>query len=265
MEELHWYIMYVQDHDIWASLPLSVIIPARDAGRFIGPALASIWRQNHRAVEVIVVDAGSTDDTAEVVGEHMRAGRPVRLLREGAMHPARARNIGVAEATSPFIAFLDADDLWPAGKLQRQLGRLAGAPELQMVSGYVTYFETAGSDGLAPLPGSRTETLFHVHVGACIYRRAAFDVLGGVFDEAFVYSEDVDLLLRVREAGLAFRILRTPELYYRRHPASMMAQDNPLKEASVHLAASRSLRRRRKAGTLERPLPDFAEFVDPLP
>lgn len=245
--------------------PVSVIMPARDAGRFIGPALASIWRQDHGALDVIVVDAGSTDDTRRVVEAQMRAGYPLRLLRAGDMHPARARNIGVAEATSPYVAFLDADDLWPAGKLERQLGRLAREPNLQMVSGYVTYFETPSEDGLEPMPGSRTETLFHVHVGACIYRREAFDALGGAFDEAFVYSEDVDLLLRVREAGLDFRILRTPELFYRRHPASMMAQATPLKEASLQMAISRSLRRRRKAGMLGRPLPDFAEYLDPVP
>lgn len=247
------------------NLPISVIIPARDAGQFIGAALESVWRQNHAAIDVIVVDAGSSDDTVQVVDRHIRAGRPIRLLQECAINPARARNIGVAHAVSPFISFLDADDLWPDGKLQRQLGRLSVESGLQMVSGYVTYFETADANGLDPLPGSRMETLFHVHVGACIYRREAFDALGGAFDEAFVYSEDVDLLLRVREAGLDFRILRTPELFYRRHPASMMAQNTPLKEASLQLAISRSLRRRRKIGMLGRPLPDFAEYLDPVP
>jgi hypothetical protein len=133
-----------------------------------------------------------------------------------------------------------------------------------MVTGYVTYFEAASASGLEPMAGTRTETLFHVHVGACIYRREAFDAVGGAFDEALVYSEDVDLLLRVREAGLAFSILRTPELFYRRHPASMMAQTNPLKESSLGMAMSRSLLRRRRAGTLGKPLPDFSSYLEPL-
>lgn len=244
---------------------LSVIMPARDAGAYIGAALDSIWRQDHPALEVVVVDAGSSDDTADIVRGHAAAGRPVRLITEGATHPGRARNIGIAATAAPLVGFLDADDLWPAGKLARQLGRLAERPDLQMVTGYITYFETVAPDGLEPMPGSRTETLFHVHVGASIYRRHAFAAAGGAFDEAFVYSEDVDLLLRVREAGLAFSILRTPELYYRRHAASMMAQDTPLKDASLGLAMSRSLQRRRRAGTLGTPLRDFASYVEPLP
>lgn len=246
-------------------LPVSVIIPARNMGNFIDSALKSVWRQSYDALEVIVVDAESQDETADVVELHRQAGHPVRLVREAALSPAKARNVGIALATSPFIAFLDADDLWPVGKLQRQMSRLAAQPDLQMVTGYVTYFEDASDTGLEPRPGTRVETLFHVHVGACIYRRAAFDVIGGAFDEAFIYSEDVDLLLRVREAGLKFLILRTTELYYRRHPDSMMAQTTPQKEASLQLAMSRSLRRRRKAGTLGAPLPDFVSYLEPPP
>ena len=243
---------------------VSVIIPARDMGAFLGFALSSIWRQNHREIEVIVVDAGSRDGTAELVERQRDDGHPVRLLRQEAMHPARARNIGIAAARAPLIAFLDADDLWPAGKLERQLGRLAARRDLQMVSGYVTYFETPAEDGLGPMPGSRTETLFHVHVGACIYRRDVFEAIGGAFNEAFIYSEDVDLLLRVREAGIPFTILRSAELYYRRHPDSMMSRADPAKDASLQLAMSRSLRRRRERGTLGTPLPDFSSFLEPL-
>lgn len=247
------------------AMNVSVIMPARNAGTFMDAALSSIWRQNCDGLDVIVVDAGSTDNTAEVVRNHAVAGYPVRLIQEAAVHPSRARNIGISHAGSSFIAFLDADDLWPKGKLQRQLGRLQAQPALQMVTGYVTYFETACPAELEPMPGSRTESLFHVQVGACIYRREAFDVLGGAFDETLVYSEDTDLLLRVREAGLPFSILRSPELYYRVHPDSMMAQKTPLKDHSFRLAMSRSLQRRRKAGTLDQPLADFSSYLEPLP
>jgi glycosyltransferase involved in cell wall biosynthesis len=243
---------------------VSVIIPARDMEVFLGFALSSIWRQNHREIEVIVIDAGSRDGTAELVERQRDEGLPVRLLRQDAIHPARARNIGIAAARAPLIAFLDADDLWPVGKLQRQLGSLSARNDLQMVSGYVTYFETPDEDGLSPMPGSRTETLFHVHVGACIYRRDVFEAIGGAFDETFIYSEDVDLLLRVREAGVPFTILRSAELYYRRHPNSMMAKEDPAKDASLRLAMSKSLRRRRERGTLGTPLPDFSSFLEPL-
>ena len=132
-----------------------------------------------------------------------------------------------------------------------------------MVSGYLCYFDTADESGLAPAPASRTERLFHVCVGACIYRRDVFETLGGAFDETLVYGEDVDLLLRVREHGVPFSILRSVELYYRQHPKSMMATNTERQHADFRRAAHKSLMRRRAAGTLATPLPDFIQFLEP--
>jgi GT2 family glycosyltransferase len=100
---------------------------------------------------------------------------------------------------------------------------------------------------LAPAKDSRIETIFHVHLGACVYRRSVFDRIGA-FDETLLYSEDVDLLLRVREAGIGFTILRAVTLYYRKHESSMMAQRNPRKSADFRRAVAMSLVRRRVAG-----------------
>ena len=132
-----------------------------------------------------------------------------------------------------------------------------------MVSGYVRYFETAAASGLEPAADSRTETIFHVHLGTCLYRRHVFERVGGAFDDDFLYAEDVDLLLRVREAGIPFTILRSVELFYRRHPASLMAAGNPRKQSDFRLAAHKSIGRRRATGTLATPLRDFAHYVEP--
>ena len=91
------------------------------------------------------------------------------------------------------------------------------------MSGFVRYFDVLDRDRLAPAENSRIETLFHVHLGACLYRREVFERIG-TFSETLMYSEDVDLLLRVREAEIDFTILRGIMLYYRRHADSMMAQ-----------------------------------------
>jgi glycosyltransferase involved in cell wall biosynthesis len=242
---------------------ISAVIPARNMGPFLHFALASIERQKRSDIEVIVVDAGSTDDTEAVVASHFEAGLNVRLVGGPEMSPAVARNVGINHSAGSLVAFLDADDLWPIGKIERQIGRLSAEPSTQMVSGYITYFETVDETGLEPAPDTRTETLFHVHVGACIYRREVFDRIGGAFDEEFLYSEDVDLMLRVREHGIPFSILRSVELYYRRHPTSLMAQPDPRKNAGFRLAAHKSMIRRRAAGKLQTPLPDFAQYLEP--
>ena len=243
---------------------VSVIIPNLNMGQFLDSALRSIAMQSVSAHEVILVDCGSTDQSFDVIGKHLSNGLNLKLLEQPALAPGAARNIGVAAAQGDFIAFLDSDDIWPTGKLERQLGRLTTQPAVDMVSGYVCYFEEPSQSGLEPAQGSRTENIFHVHVGACIYRKKVFEQIGGAFDEDFLYSEDVDLMLRVREADVPFTILRSVELYYRKHSSSMMAQTNPRKEASFHLAARKSMLRRRVAGTLNLPLRDFASYLEPL-
>jgi glycosyltransferase involved in cell wall biosynthesis len=240
---------------------VSVIMPCRNAAPYLDAALRSVWRQERPVHEVVVVDCASGDGSADVALSHRAAGHPVRLVSEGPLTPAAARNVAIAEASGDLFAFLDADDLWPAGKLQRQLDRLHRAPHVDMVSGYVRYFERADDSGLEPAADSRTETLFHVHLGACIYRSAVFGQVGR-FDESLLYGEDVDLMLRVRETAVPFTILRSVELFYRRHAASLMAADNPRQQADFRLATHKSILRRRAAGTLATPLRDFASFVE---
>ena len=242
---------------------LSVIMPSRNAGPYLDAALRSIRQQQIAVHEVLLIDGGSTDDTLDIAAAHRRAGLPLQILQIGEATPAIARNKGIAAAGGELIAFLDADDLWPADKLARQVARLGSEPRLRMVSGYVRYFESASADGLQPEPGSRTETLFHVHVGSCVYRRDVFDEIGGGFDESLLYSEDVDLMLRVREAEIPFSILRCVVLYYRLHPGSMMSQTNPRKDADFRRATHKSLVRRRARGLQNVPLPDFATFLEP--
>ena len=241
---------------------VSVIMPNRNMAAYIGFALDSVFAQNVDVHEVICVDCASDDGSLDVINGHQDSKR-IKLIQHAEAHPARARNVAVSHATGDVIAFLDADDLWPAGKLDRQLTRLFKGPKVDMVSGYICYFDTLSENGLEPAAGSRQERLFHVHLGACVYQRSFLDQIGG-FDEELVYAEDVDMMLRVRESQRPFTILRSTELYYRRHANSMMSQPDPRREQSLMRAAHKSLLRRRAAGTLHTPLKDFSAFLEPL-
>ena len=235
---------------------ISVITPCRDMARFLPDAVRSVMRQAVPVQEILLVDDGSSDELATVVDALAAEGAPLRVLKGQGAGPGPARNVALAEARGDLVAFLDADDLWPADKLERQTRRLDERPELGMVSGFVTYFEDLDPKALAPRPGSRTETLFHVHLGACVYRRRLFDQVGP-FDPAFRFGEDVDLLLRLRDADVPFVILRQVMLYYRRHEASMMQGPDPRRAKDFRLAIVKSLQRRRAAGL---PPSDQASF-----
>lgn len=240
---------------------ISVIIPNLDMGRFLPDALASIARQAVPVSEIIIVDAGSADDSLAIIAGLAEADPRVRLLHSDAANPSGVRNRGLAEAAGGIIGFLDADDLWPADKLARQLARLEAEPAVSVVSGFVQYFDRLDRDSLAPAADSRVETLFHVHLGAALFRRSVFDAVG-VFDESLRYSEDVDLLLRIREEAIPMTILRARTLYYRRHDESMMARADPAKERDFKRTLVSSLMRRRRKGEVT-PLAPFETLIEP--
>lgn len=114
------------------SITVSAVIPAYNAGKYVGRAIESVLAQTHKPDEIIVVDDGSTDDTAEVV---QRFGDAVRFIRQVNAGASIARNTGIEAATSEWIAFLDADDEWLPDKLKLQTEHLERNPELVWTTG----------------------------------------------------------------------------------------------------------------------------------
>ena len=99
---------------------VAVVIPSYNSRQFIEDTIASVRAQTLVPDEIVVVDDGSTDGTAELV-----EGLGVQCIRKQNGGPASARNQGVKETTAPLVAFLDADDLFLPDKLERQLTLLS--------------------------------------------------------------------------------------------------------------------------------------------
>ena len=91
---------------------VSVIVPAYNAGPFLAATLESVLDQTHRAFEVLVVDDGSTDETATIAAAYAVRDSRIRPLTQANAGVAAARNRGIAEARGEFIAPIDADDIW---------------------------------------------------------------------------------------------------------------------------------------------------------
>ena len=113
---------------------ISVVIPAYNAAAFLAPTLASVFAQDHRPIEVILVDDGSTDDTLAIASSWTPA---LRVCRQDNAGPSAARNRGIAMAEGEYLAFIDADDTWLPGRLQRHLTIMIQRPDLDMVLGLV--------------------------------------------------------------------------------------------------------------------------------
>src|SRR3954449_3573195 len=113
---------------------ISVIIPAHNVERFVARTLESVLGQTHRALEVIVVDDGSTDGTAATVQSFADKDSRVRFIRSRNLGVSAARNLAIKESRGALIAPIDADDIWHPDKLTRQLAVMrAGSPKLGFV------------------------------------------------------------------------------------------------------------------------------------
>jgi glycosyltransferase involved in cell wall biosynthesis len=239
-----------------SSPPLvSVVVPVFNGERLVGEALESILAQRHRPLEVLVVDDGSTDRSAEVAETF---GPLVQCIRQANRGPAAARNRGLEQAAGDVIGFLDADDLWAEDKLPVQLELLAQSPGVEVVQGHAQrmkqvgvhegrlQFEPFGPPQLAP------------SLGSALFRRSVFERVGR-FDEALKQGEDVDWFFRAKELGAA--MLRHPEVtwFYRRHDRNI-TNDEDVNSRFLLLAVRRSLERRRQPATgTAAPLPRWFE------
>jgi glycosyltransferase involved in cell wall biosynthesis len=128
-----------------ASPLISVVVRVRDGARFPANAIASVLAQTYRPLEVIVVDDGSTDESAAIA----RAFSDVRVIGQGPQGVAAARNTGVQASRGELIAFLDADDTWLPGKLVAQARYLSEHPR----AGYVLCrMKNVLEEGVMPPP-----------------------------------------------------------------------------------------------------------------
>jgi glycosyltransferase involved in cell wall biosynthesis len=223
---------------------VTVIVPAYNAAAFLPKAIASIDRQGYHPLEIIVVDDGSTDNTAEVV-----RGLPsvTKYLHQENKGPAAARNLALKQAKGEFIAFLDADDEWPAGKLELQLGRFQADPGLEVVLGRIQYISLPGALDLDLPFETEDRTLTHVHLGSGVYRKSVFDRVG-LFEESLRFSEDVDWFMRAREEDISMVILGNVTLLYQLH-AGNMTREMTANSWNMGIIIKRSLERRRSRGT----------------
>jgi glycosyltransferase involved in cell wall biosynthesis len=216
---------------------VSAIVPAFNRERYVGEALESILRQRYRPLEVIVVDDGSTDSTAAIASSF-----PVRCLRTEHRGVAAARNRGLAAAGGDLIAFLDADDAWTDGSLDRRVTHLLDNPAVGFVLGRTELLAEADRKSRVRATFLRESQpgVLTTFVG----RREAIDSVGP-FDESYQVAEDVDWFARARDAGVKGAYLDEICARYRVHWANTTLDRHAEVGESVARALKASLDRRR--------------------
>lgn len=222
---------------------ISVIIPAHNASRYLAEAIKSVRAQVDVALEIIVVDDGSTDDTAAVA---RAAGDDIRIVTKSNGGAATARNAGVAASHADLIAFLDADDLWPEGQLARLAHLLTGEPSILMALGRTQLVRDGGDSGtgcgLVPVGAPWHAPVF----GSGLFRRQVFTVVGAM-DPSLQPAEDLDWFIRARERAVPTRVVEAVTLHYRWHGENLTSGADPIRRRML-VALKRSLDRRRLKG-----------------
>jgi len=229
---------------------VTVIMPLYNHAAFVEQALRSVLAQNtDAAIDILVVDDGSTDDGASIVQRLAETDPAIRLIRTSNQGVTRTRNVGLRNLPSDcdFVTFCDSDDVLSAGRLRSDLAEFAADPDLEITFGKLLAVDRIDPDALAPEADARTAEIRIPQLGAAIFRKSLVERIG-FFDETLVQSEDTDYLLRAFESGAPYLITDTVAVYYRQHGGNM-SHDRDVARRYLMFALRRSFDRRRRGST----------------
>jgi glycosyltransferase involved in cell wall biosynthesis len=222
---------------------VTCIVPVFNGARYLRETLDSILAQTHRSIEVIVVDDGSTDESAALASTHPG----VTVLSQPNGGHASARNRGIESARGEFIAFDDADDLWEPEKIERQLDRFAARPELGVVFTHLQNFWSpevpeearVSGESMEPVPGYTSVTM--------LARREVFATVGPL-DVSLKHGNDRDYFLRASDKGIVMEMMPHVMVRRRLHASNRSAEHAASSRSEYLRILKASLDRRREGG-----------------
>ena len=213
---------------------VSVVIPTHNRADYIQQALDSVFAQTYTDYEIIVVDDGSTDGTAELLKALVERDA-IRYEQQAQSGVSAARNRGIAMARGEYVAFLDSDDLWLPDKLSKQVALFEAMPELGFVHCHFAKFNDQTGAELGVRDTSRYRGQIYPEMllqwdtlmatPCMLMRKDVLDEVGG-YDELMRWGEDLDLWRRIAQ----------------RYPVDLV--DEVLVRVRVHAASASALKAR---------------------
>lgn len=226
-----------------AARPLiTVVIPAYNVAPFIAEALASVQTQTLTDFAAIVIDDGSTDDTPARIAPFLTDPR-FRCIRTENRGLSAARNRGLQESTTQFVALLDGDDRYRPDYLAAMLGRISAQPHADFITCDAESFvnDTGPRERFSdrypqdePITLARLMRREVAVFGLCTLRVASVLAVGG-YDESLRAAEDLDLWLRLLGQGYVGGLVRTVLVDYRRRPGSLSDDASKLMDATARV------------------------------
>lgn len=217
---------------------VSVVIPAYNAMTYLPETVDSVLKQTFDDFEIVIVNDGSSDLIQDWVNR--QTDSRIRLISQENQGLSGARNTGIMNAEGKYIALLDADDLWEASKLEKQVQILARRDEVGLVYTWVVSVDAEGRSRGKVIQhweeGQVWSTLIQHNIVECgstpMIRRSCFDELG-LFDRNLgSYVEDKDMWLRIAKR-YPFAVVPEPLVYYRQHSNSASRNWTAMERSSV--------------------------------
>jgi glycosyltransferase involved in cell wall biosynthesis len=223
---------------------LSVLLPVRDAGPWLAPSLASLWRQSFRDFEVVAVDDGSTDGSGGILDRAAAGESRLRVFHTGPRGLPAALNHALVQACGDVVARHDADDLSHRDRFTVQIAALARAPEVDVVGTRLRLFPAARTGaGMRRWSAWHNALLRHEDMerealidsvlahGTAMIRRSALESVGGWQERG--WAEDMDLWLRLLARGHRFAKIDRTLYAWRQHPGSATRRDPRYRRARM--------------------------------
>ena len=216
---------------------VSLVVPVYNGERFLAEALESLFALEYEPFEVIVVDDGSTDSSAEVA----RSFPAVRLVEQENKGPGAARNSGLAAAGGELLGIHDADDFVPPTKLTAQVTHLLEHPRVGCVLGRQHWIDPPPTLKRDPVYGE----LDGIPLPSAVFRTSVLRELGG-YDESYRSHENMDLLFRMRQLGYEIAVLPEVVLFRRYHGDNLSFASWPDKDPRLRSLKAKLDRSRRE-------------------
>lgn len=223
---------------------ISVIIPAYNAMAYLPETVESVLNQTLDDFELIIVNDGSSDGIEQWVSQ--LTDPRIRLVSQENQGLAGARNTGMAQAQSEYLAFLDADDLWEPTKLEKQVRVLEENPDVGLVYTWVAYIDEKGQPTgrvfKNQAEGDVWEKLTEHNMVECgsvaMVRRSCFETCGDFDRNLRSFAEDWDMWLRIA-SRYPFKAIKEPLVYYRQHSNSASKNWEAM-EQSFHMVIEKA-------------------------
>lgn len=218
---------------------ISVIIPVWNGEKYLREGIESVLEQTYRHIELIIVDDGSNDSSAEIA----RSYEGIRYIRQDRQGVTVARNTGIMTAGGDFIAFLDQDDIWTPNKLDMQISYLHKCPEVGYVLAMQKLFLQTGTAAPSWLKENllRQDQIGYLP-GTLLVRRSVIEQVG-LFDPFYKIGSDADWFIRARDSGVPMAILPEVLLLRRIHQCNQSAQTDIVHPELIRMLKS-SIKRR---------------------